>query len=151
MSFEAEKFVQRTRESIRERWGDQFDKPQLRGKLGFDNSLSGLITLCMICNPENFSEYVNRLFYSLPPSWKDEELWEDLKDATEEYEITTPALCCGIAVKSENIPASVETTSETDYHRLFTALLACCNRNGLLIPQVRREIITSEHKETSEV
>ena len=151
MSSEAQKFVQRTRASIIERWGDKFDKPQLRGKLGFDDTLRGLITLCSISAPENFPEYVNRLFYTIPPTWKDKELWEDLAEATEEYEITTPVLCCGIAVKSENIPATVEKTEETDYHKLFSALLACCNRRGLLIPQVRREIITADHNILKEI
>jgi hypothetical protein len=145
MSSEERLLVERTRRSIVDRWGDKFDKPQLRGKLGFDETLGRLITLCTISAPENFPEYVNRLFYSIPDEWKDEELWEAVDEATESYEVTTPTLCCGVPVKSDRIAPNVEVTQETDYHKLFSALLACCNRRGLLIPQVKREIIPADH------
>jgi hypothetical protein len=142
---EEDELIRRTKESLKERWGDQFDKPKLRGKLGFDETLGRLITLCAISGPENFPEYVNRLFYSIPDEWKDDELWEAVEEATEKYEVTTPSLCCGVPVKNDKIPAKVEITEETDYHKLFSALLACCNRRGLLIPQVKREIIPADH------
>ena len=132
----------RVSKRLHERWKEELKYPTLKGNLSFEDSYQRKIDQCMLCPVEEFDENVNRLFYSTP--WIDDELWEKLDEYTEEYEISTPVLCCGVPVKAENIPANVQTIQETDYHKLFAAILACANRRALLIPKQRTEIIAEE-------
>ena len=132
----------RVSKRLHERWKEELKYPTLKGNLSFEDSYQRKIDQCMLCSVEEFDENVNRLFYSTP--WIDEELWEKLEEYTETFEVSTPTLCCGVPVKTESISANVQIIQETDYHKLFSAILACANRRSLLIPKQRTEIMTEE-------
>ena len=136
---------ERVSKRLYERWAEQLKYPTLKGKLSFEDSYQLALNRCMLCLPEEFNENVHRLFYSTPPSWKDDELWEALEECTEEFEVSSPSLiCCGHPVKDEASPWKRETIKETNYHKLFSAILACADRRNLLIPKERAEAITEE-------
>ena len=131
-----------TKRRIRERWKEDITKPRLKGKLSFEESLQMLINRCMTCEPEDFPENVNRLCWSLPQSWRDNELHNAVEECQEEYEYSTPIMNCGIPISPEILPELKETVTEMDWHMLFNAILNCANRRNLLIPKERFEVIT---------
>ena len=126
------------------RWKKDITKPRLKGKISFEDSFQMLINRCMTCLPEERAENIEMLFYATPTSWKDEELYEALEEATEEVEYTQPAICCGVPVLPEYMPPRVWTQTEVHWKRLFNAILDCANRRNLLIPVERAEVMTEE-------
>lgn len=113
----------------------------------FEDSLHKLIDICMTCPPEEFPENVCRLYHSLPKGWVDETLEEELKDATVEAEYSVPEIWCGAVVREDVIPGKKEVVQETNWYVLFTSILDCINRRGLLPPAERTEIITEKPEE----
>lgn len=103
-----------------------------------------LVNRCMTCPPEEFPENVNRLYWSLPQSWRDNELYNAIEECQEKYEYSTPIINCGIPVRSDILPELKEKVTETDWHQLFNAILNCANRRNLLIPKERIEVVTEE-------
>ena len=141
MSYDIEEIKRR----ILKRWEKDITKPKLKGKLSFEESLQMLINRCMTCPPEEFPENVHRLFYSMPEEYKDDKLYEETGDSVEEIEYTKYQTCCGVEItKSEEMPPRVWTQKETDWHRLFNAILNCCVRRNLLIPVERGEVVSEE-------
>jgi len=131
-----------TERRISERWKTDIKEPRLKGKLSFEESLQMLINRCMTCDPLEFPENVNRLYWSLPQSWRDNELHNAVEECQEEYEYSTPVINCGIPVRSDILPELKERVTETDWHKLFNAILNCANRRNLLIPKERVEVVT---------
>ena len=131
-----------TEKRVKGRWREDITKPRLKGKLGFEESFQMLVNRCMTCEPEEFPENVNRLYWSLPQSWRDNELYNALESCMEEYEYSSPVINCGIPVRSDILPELKEKAIETDWHILFNAILNCANRRNLLIPKERVEVVT---------
>lgn len=127
---------------IYKRWSESVSKPTLKGKLSFEESFQMLVNKCMTCPEEEFGMNVHRLFWSLPASWRDDELLEEYEEALEEFEYSTPVTCCGVPIDPEVIPTGKEIVTETDWHAVFNAILNCANRRNLLIPVERQEIVT---------
>ena len=126
------------------RWGEEISKPRLKGKLSFEDSLQMLVNRCMTCEPEEFPTNVYRLFWSVPKSWRDEELHDEYDEATETVEYTTPFQFCGVEVNPDVIPPRKEIVEETDWHMVFNAILNCANRRNLLIGKERVEVATEK-------
>jgi len=127
------------------RWEKDVTKPRLKGGISYEESFHMLVNICMTCPPEEFPKYVNRLFYSTPTTWKDEELWDALEEATEEVEYATSQTFCNVPVANcPEMPSVVRRSRETDWHKLFTAILDCANRRNLLIPMERVEVMTEK-------
>ena len=136
------KFPERVKYRIFKRWKDEITKPRLKGRLSFEESLQMLINRCMTCEPEEFPENVNRLYWSLPQSWRDNELYNAVEECQEEFEYSSPVINCGIPVRSDILPELKERVTEMDWHMLFNAILNCANRRNLLIPKERVEVVT---------
>lgn len=127
------------------RWKKDITKPRLKGKLSFEESLQMLINRCMNCPPEEFPENVYRLFWSMPEYYKDDQLYKEYEDATEDVEYTQPVTWCGgVPIDPDVIPPKVWVETETDWHKVFNAILNCCVRRNLLIPVERVEVTTEE-------
>lgn len=131
-----------TERRVEKRWREDITKPRLKGKLGFEESFQMLVNRCMTCEPEEFPENVNRLYWSLPQSWRDNELYKTVEECQEEYEYSSPVINCGIPVRSDILPELKERVTETDWHKLFNGILNCANRRNLLIPKERVEVVT---------
>ena len=131
-----------TERRIGKRLKEDITKPRLKGKLSFEESLQMLINRCMTCEPEERPQNVHTLYWSLPQSWRDEELYKAVEECQEEFEYSTPVMNCGIPVNPEILPELKETVIETDWDRLFNAILNCANRRNLLIPKERVEVVT---------
>jgi len=127
---------------VYERWKSEITKPRLKGKLSFEDSIQMLINRCMNCPEEEFPENVNRLFWSVPQTWRDEELLDAMEEAQKEVEYTIPMLFCGVPVNLDAVPGKRKVARETDWHMLFNAILNCYNRRNLLIPKERIEVVT---------
>jgi len=120
---------------IYKRWKSEITKPRLKGKLSFEESIQMLINRCMTCPEEEFPQNVNRLFWSVPQSWRDEELLEAMEEAIQIVEYSTPVLNCGIPINPDVLPGRVETIREVDWNALFHAILNC-------YPKERIEVVT---------
>jgi len=131
-----------TERRIGKRWQEDITKPRLKGKLGFEESFQLLVNRCMTCEEEEFPENVHRLYWSLPKSWRDKELYEVVESSQETFEYSTPVMNCGVPVRSDILPELKEKVIETDWHELFNAILNCANRRNLLIPKERVEVVT---------
>ena len=131
-----------TEKRVKGRWEKDVSTPKLKGKLGFEESFQMLINRCMTCLPEERPQNVHTLYWSLPQAWHDEELDNTVEECQEKYEYSTPVINCGIPVRSDILPELKETVIETDWDRLFNAILNCANRRNLLIPKERVEVIT---------
>ena len=136
------KRFKRVKERVYGRWEEEVTTPQLRGKIGFEDSLRMLINICMTCPPEERPQNINMLYWSLPQSWHDKELNKAVEECIEEFEESTPVINCGVPVKPEVIPWTKEIVKETNWKPLFNAILNCCQRHNLLIPLERVEIVT---------
>ena len=135
----------RVSKRVYKRWEEEITKPRLKGKISFEDSIQMLINLCMTCPPEDFPENVHRLFWSLPKSWRDDELLDEYEEAIEEVEYVQPQQCCGVVVTNcEELPPRRWIETETDWNALFNAILNCYNRRNLLIPKERVEVVTEE-------
>ena len=132
-----------TERRIDERWGEKLSKPKLRTKIGFEDSLRKLIDICMTCPPEERPQNVHILYWSLPEAWHTEELDKAVEDCQETFEYSTPVMNCGVPVRSDILPELKEKVIETDWDMLFNAILNCCNSQGLLIAQAKREVIST--------
>jgi len=128
---------------IFKRWKKDITKPKLKGKLSFEDSLQMLINRCMTCPPEEYPENVHRLFWSIPEYYKDDQLYEEYREAVEEFEYTKYQECCGVPItQSEELPPIVWKQKETNWHVVFNAIMNCCVRRNLLIPVEQVEVIT---------
>ena len=136
-----EETYEETERRVGERWGEKLSKPQLRTKIHFEDSLRKLIDICMTCPPEERPSNIHILYWSLPQSWRDNELHTAVEECQEEFEYSMPVMNCGVPVRSDILPELKETVIETDWDMLFNAILNCCNRRGLLIAQAKREVI----------
>ena len=126
------------------RWRKDITKPRLKGKLSFEESLQMLINRCMNCPRDEFPENVYRLFWSMPEEYKDDKLYEEYGEAMEDVEYTQLQTCCGVQVLPEYMPPRVWVETETDWHKVFNAILNCCVRRNLLIPVERAEVVSEE-------
>lgn len=144
MSVRNPKRFKSVKERVYGRWKEDVTTPQLRGKIGYDDSLRMLINLCMHCSPEEFPTFVHRLYYSWPSAYHDTELDKAVEECTEEFEYSTPIMNCGVPVRSNILPEMKEVVKETNWNMLFQELVNCAHRRHLLIPAERVEIVTEE-------
>jgi len=147
MSYDKDAF-ERTKARVLGRWGDEITHPRLKAKIGFEDSMHELINKCMTCPEEEFDFNVHRLLWSIPDSWRDEEFEGDLDEATETVEYVTPMLNCGITIKDDVLPGTKETRDETDWRKVFYAIMNLCQRRNLLIPKDYTEVIPDEEPVT---
>ena len=133
-----------TEKRVEKRWKEDITKPRLKGKLGFEESFQMLVNRCMTCPPEEYPENVHRLYWSLPKTWRDVDLYEVIEECQETYEYSNPVIICGIPVKPDVLPETKWTETEMDWHMLFNEILNCANRRNLLIPTERFEVITEQ-------
>jgi len=150
MSYDKAAF-ERTKERVMSRWGDEISHPRLKAKIGFEDSLHELINKCMTCPEEEFDFNVHRLLWSVPDSWRDEEFENDLDGTIEQVEVITPIMNCGVPIKEDVVPGTKETRDETDWRKVFNAIVNLCQRRNLLIPKDYTEVIPEiETQETEE-
>lgn len=129
---------------IYRRWKEEdIKKPTLKGKLSFEESFQMLVNKCMTCPPEERPQNIYMLYWSLPKTWRDEELAEEYEATKEEVQYEEPYMNAGVPVTNcPEMPPKVWTETEMKWEELFHAILNCANRRNLLIPVERTEIVT---------
>ena len=145
MSYDKAAF-ERTKERVMGRWGDEISHPRLKAKIGFEDSLHELINKCMTCPEEEFDFNVHRLLWSVPDSWRDEEFENDLDEAIEQVETVVPIMNCGIPILDAIVPGQREIKDETDWRKVFNAIVNLCQRRNLLVPKDYTEVISDEEE-----
>jgi hypothetical protein len=134
------------KQRITDRWGYRIKFPALKGKVSYEEILHSLIDEIVHCDVGAFDEYTHRLWCAIPSSWQeqDQKFQDDLEEAIEQVEVSTPVLNCGIPINDDVIPGTKETKDEVDFKKVFRACMDLLDRRGLLLEADRTEIMTEE-------
>lgn len=109
------------------------ESPQITEKLDFGELVRRQIDRCLMNSQDEvaYAQHVKSLEALIPTVSLSEEYIEAIEECLIEYELYTPATCCGVAVDEDVIPGSKETVMETDWHGRFNAAINLFTSMGL--------------------
>ena len=150
---EKDEFIEKAKQRILERFGEQISHPTLRGRLGFDDALNLAIVKIINADSMNSNEFdfcVERLLSLIPSSWYDDEFKQALQDASWYETNIVPSYNCGVMIDVTIMNEGERTVLNTDWTEVLKAVMDLLERRSLLLVKERTQVISEGKPESNE-
>jgi len=150
---EKDEFIEKAKQRILERFGEQISHPTLRGRLGFDDALNLAIVKIINADSMNSNEFdfcVERLLALIPTSWYDDEFKQALQDASWYETNIVPSYNCGVMIDVTIMNEGERTVLNTDWTEVLKAVMDLLERRSLLLVKERTQVISEGKPESNE-